>query len=72
MLAVAAVLLNWITTGDHLVKTIGTGYWPVAGLDLALLTSSALAVVAARKLRARDGVAQTDISPDSDAEAAHA
>ncbi len=53
-LAVLAVLLNWATTGDHLVKTIGSGYWPVAGLDLALLASAALALVAARKLRLRE------------------
>lgn len=54
----AAVLLNWITTGDHLVKTIGEGYWPVAGLDLALLASAALAAVAARKLRQRERAVQ--------------
>ncbi|WP_421882192.1 PepSY-associated TM helix domain-containing protein [Methylibium sp.] len=53
-LAVAAVLLNWATTGDHLVRTIGAGYWPVAGLDLTLLASAALAIVAARRLRRRE------------------
>jgi len=52
-LAVAAVLLNWVTTGDHLLRTIGSGYWPVAGVDLALLAAAALAVVAARRLRRR-------------------
>ncbi|GKS95671.1 PepSY-associated TM helix domain-containing protein [Acidovorax sp. SUPP2825] len=52
-LAVAAVLLNWATTGDHLLRTIANGYWPVAGMDLALLASAALAVVAARRLRRR-------------------
>ncbi|HWA12158.1 MAG TPA: PepSY-associated TM helix domain-containing protein [Burkholderiales bacterium] len=50
-LGIAAVLLNWITTGDHLVATISRGYWPVAGMDLFLLAAAALAVVAARKLR---------------------
>lgn len=54
VLAVAAVLLNWATTGDHLVRTIGTGYWPVAGLDLTLLVSALVAVVAARRLRRRE------------------
>lgn len=53
-LAVAAVLLNWSTTGDHLLRTIGSGYWPVAGLDLSLLASAALAIVAARRLRRRE------------------
>ncbi len=53
-LAAAAVLLNWITTGDHLLRSLGTGYWPVAGLDLALLASAALSVFAARRLRRRE------------------
>lgn len=53
-LAVAAVLLNWATTGDHLLRTVGAGYWPVAGLDLTLLASALVAVVAARRLRRRE------------------
>jgi hypothetical protein len=53
-LAIAAVLLNWITTGDHLLKTLGAGYWPVAGLDLALLATAGLAAVAALRLRRRE------------------
>ncbi|MBK8162362.1 MAG: PepSY domain-containing protein [Gammaproteobacteria bacterium] len=52
-LAVLAVLLNWITTGDHLLRTIGEGYWPVAGFDLAMLVSAGLAVMAALRLRRR-------------------
>ncbi|WOI45272.1 PepSY-associated TM helix domain-containing protein [Acidovorax sp. BLS4] len=52
-LAVVAVLLNWTTTGDHLLRTLANGYWPVAGMDLALLTAAALALVAARRLRQR-------------------
>jgi len=50
-LAPTAVLLNGLTTGDHLVKTIVAGYWPVAGVDLALLASAAVAVLAALRLR---------------------
>lgn len=51
LLAVAAVLLNWISTGDHLLKTVLTDpYWPVAGVDLSLLAAAAVAVFAARKL----------------------
>lgn len=50
-LSLAAVLLNWITTGDHLGKTILSGYWPVAGVDLTLLVSAALAAWAALRLQ---------------------
>lgn len=53
-LAVLAVVLNWATTGDHLLRTLGNGYWPVAGLDLALLVSAGIAMLAARKLRQRE------------------
>lgn len=58
-LAVAAVVLNAVTTGDHLFKTAGA-YWPVAGMDLALLACAALALVAARRVRRREqaGTAQ--------------
>ncbi|MDM0004898.1 PepSY-associated TM helix domain-containing protein [Variovorax sp. J22G73] len=55
VMAVAAVLLNWVTTGDHLLRTVGAGYWPVAGVDLFMLASAALALMAARKLRRRAG-----------------
>ena len=48
-----AVLLNWLTTGDHLIKTLGDLYWPVAGVDLFLLASAALSVRVARKLGRR-------------------
>lgn len=54
VLAVAAVALNWITTGDHLGKTLAEAYWPVAGFDLALLASAGLAVLAALRLRRRE------------------
>jgi uncharacterized iron-regulated membrane protein len=54
-LSVAAVVLNWITTGDHLIKTVFTEtYWPVAGVDLSLLAAAALAIWAARKLALRE------------------
>ncbi|HEY0917037.1 MAG TPA: PepSY-associated TM helix domain-containing protein [Solimonas sp.] len=61
VLCVAAPLLNWITTGDHLFKTLSKGYWPVAGLDLVLLLSAGIAVLVARRLRhgeAAEGVEQ--------------
>ena len=54
-MAVAAPLLNWATTGDHLLRTLAQGYWPVAGVDLFLLASAALAAMAARRLWRRAG-----------------
>lgn len=50
-LCVAAPVLNWVTTGDHLLKTISERYWPVAGFDLALLVTAGLAAYAARRLK---------------------
>ena len=67
-LAITAVLMNWASTGDHLLSTLGRAYWPVAGVDVALLASAALAVLAARRLGRRAHLA---ISSPS-AEAAHA
>ncbi|KGH28189.1 PepSY-associated TM helix domain-containing protein [Comamonas testosteroni] len=53
-LALLAVLLNWFTTGDHLLKTVWSDtYWPVAGVDLFLLSGAWLAWVSARKLNQR-------------------
>ena len=53
-LAVLAVLLNWFTTGDHLLKTVWSDtYWPVAGVDLFLLSGAWLAWTSARKLNQR-------------------
>lgn len=54
LLSVTAVLLNWTSTGDHLLKTLAEPYWPVAGVDLALLVAGTLAMVAARALRRRE------------------
>jgi uncharacterized iron-regulated membrane protein len=54
LVAVAAVIANWISTGDHLVKTLVEGYWPVAGLDLALLVSASIAVASALSLKRRE------------------
>ncbi|MEM0912272.1 MAG: PepSY-associated TM helix domain-containing protein [Pseudomonadota bacterium] len=46
---VTAVALNWISTGDHLAFTLAN-YLPVAGVDICLLVTSAIAFIAARKL----------------------
>jgi len=62
ILAVLAVLLNWLTTSDHLVKTVFTHtYWPVAGVDLCLLATAVLAAWAARKLGRRASAALPQI-----------
>lgn len=54
-LSLSAVVLNWITTGDHLIKTLFTDtYWPVAGVDLSLIATAAIACYAARKLKAAE------------------
>jgi len=59
-LAIAAVALNWITTGEHLGRSIARGYWPVAGFDLVLLAAAAIALMAARRLRLREKTKQRD------------
>ena len=55
-MALAAAVLNWATTGDHLLRTLARGYWPVAGVDLALLGVSAIAGFAAHRLGQRTRV----------------
>lgn len=70
-LAAAAPLLNWITTGDHLLSTIGEGYWPVAGLDLVLLMTAGLAAQVALHLRRHELPAPVPQAIDSVGETAH-
>jgi len=53
VLAVSVVILNWVTTGDHLVHTLAQGYWPVAGVDLFILGGAMIAILTAIKLRRR-------------------
>ncbi|MEM7435238.1 MAG: PepSY-associated TM helix domain-containing protein [Myxococcota bacterium] len=49
-LALAAVVLNWVTTGDHLAKTWSEAHWPVAGVDLLLLCAGMLAAWAGHRV----------------------
>lgn len=51
VVAVAAVLANGWSTGAHLWVTVPAGNWPVAGVDLSLLTTAAIAWVAHHKLK---------------------
>jgi len=52
-LAIVAVMLNWVTTGGHLLRTLSASYWPVAGVDLFMLAGAGVALSAARKLKQR-------------------
>ncbi len=51
--AMTAVLLNALTTGDHLARSIAQGKWAVAGMDLVLLVGAVVAAVTARRLQRR-------------------
>src|SRR5690606_28310803 len=76
VLAACAPLLNWITTGDHLLRTVGAGYWPVAGIDLSLLAVAGTSALVARHLgRRADALAAATLAGGTDAphgETAHA
>jgi uncharacterized iron-regulated membrane protein len=65
--ATAAVVLNALTTGDNLVRTIGRGDWAVAGADLVLLAGAGGALVCAhvlaRKMNNRAGTVHSQTEP---------
>jgi uncharacterized iron-regulated membrane protein len=71
-LCVAAPVLNWITTGDHLLKTVGAQYWPVAGFDMAMLVTAGLAAYAAHRLKRVEAAASTASTPAGTLEGARA
>lgn len=51
VLAVAAVVLNAVTTGDHLLRSVLHAHlWPVAGMDMLLLAGAFFSAAAARRL----------------------
>ena len=53
-LAVAAVLLNWLTTSDHVLRSLAHRHlWAVGGMDLLLLAGAAVAAVTAIRLPPR-------------------
>jgi uncharacterized iron-regulated membrane protein len=52
-LSLSAGLANWATTGDHLLRTVASGYWPVAGVDLVLFAGSGAAAWAGYRLTVR-------------------
>lgn len=53
LVALAAVLANWVTTDDHLLQSIATGKLAVAGVDMMLILSSMLGFYASYFLRNR-------------------
>ena len=48
-----AVLLNAITTGDHMLRTLMAGDWAVFGMDAMLLASALIALATAIRLQRR-------------------
>jgi uncharacterized iron-regulated membrane protein len=56
-LALGAVILNAVLTGDHLLQTLSGRQSRIAGTDLVLLATAVLAWVTARRLASRDSVA---------------
>lgn len=59
-LSVAAVALNWITTGDHLVHSLAHRHlWPVAGMDAMMLVAAVAAFATARMLARKRSAAST-------------
>lgn len=57
LLALAALLLNGLSTGDYLWRTLGQGQWAVAGVDGVLLLVAGLAGSASLLLAKREAQA---------------
>lgn len=52
LLAALAIVLNWATTGDHLLRSLSSPHlWPVAGVDLGLLILALCSLEMSRRLR---------------------
>lgn len=52
LLAVAAAILNWLTTGDHILHAIQHRHlWPIAGMDVLLLSAGGVALLGVFKIR---------------------
>ena len=57
-LALLAVVLNALTTGHHLARSLAEGLWAIAGMDLMLLAGACIAVLSAWRLRRRTAAAR--------------
>jgi len=55
LLALAATLLNWTSTGDHPLHSLVEGQWAVAGVDAMLLLVALLASWVWARLRPLQG-----------------
>lgn len=54
VLALLAVALNWIKTGDHLARSLAHRHlWPIAGMYLLLLVGAVTAGITAHRLHGR-------------------
>lgn len=54
VLALLAIILNAVTTGDHLFRSLSHRHlWAVAGMDLVMLVTGIIAALAARRLSPR-------------------
>lgn len=51
--ALLAPIANWLGTGDHPPRALARGAFAVAGMDLLLLATAGVALLAARRLLAR-------------------
>ncbi|MFW2372873.1 MAG: PepSY-associated TM helix domain-containing protein [Gammaproteobacteria bacterium] len=64
-LAISAVIANWLSTGDHLVKTLMMDtYWAVAGVDLNLIGLALISWLVAGKLNSVSIQKQSTMSED--------
>jgi uncharacterized iron-regulated membrane protein len=63
ILALLAVVLNAVLTGDHLLLAIAQGKLAVAGTDLVLLVTAVLSGLAARRLRPIGAMSRLEPAP---------
>jgi len=66
-LAIACVLLNGLTTGDHLLHSLWHGKAAIAGMDLMLLALAGSCLLAARRIRLTSQARQSNNSPEPEA-----
>jgi uncharacterized iron-regulated membrane protein len=69
VLAVVAVALNGITTGDHLLRSLSNRHlWPVGGMDVLLLLGALAAALIVRRLGHRHGSGHAPAVPPAGAD----
>lgn len=54
LVAIAAPILNWITTGDNPIETLHKGLLSVFGMDMVLILSAVIAIVIAVRIQRFD------------------